>query len=321
MNEDIHSLLGRYFSGEATPEERGRVEAWVAGSEANRQEFGLLEKLWTGAGETAPQAFNTRAAWAKVDALLQPPAAVVRPLFPRRLAIAVAASLLLVLSFWWLVEKKWGVHTEVARTGVKLVRLPDGSTVHLRPGSQLKYRNSYGDDRRAVSLEGEAFFEVQKNPSQKFVIAAGEAEVTVLGTSFLVDESREIVRVVVQTGKVQLRSSEDTTTATVLVAGERGVLSRGEISKGQNTDQNFRAWQTGVLVFNDVPLPQVAAALGNYYGVTLKLRAEDAAALSAVRVTTSFKDELLPAALEQLSLITTYPIRQVGDHTYEISQD
>lgn len=218
-------------------------------------------------------------------------------------------------------ERKWGVHTEVARTGVKTVRLPDGSTVHLRPGSRLKYRNSYGEDVRAVTLEGEAFFDVQKNPAKRFVIAAGEAQVTVLGTSFLVDEEREIVRVVVETGRVQLRSTEDTTTATVLVAGERGTLSHGEISRGQNTDANFRAWQTGTLVFNDVPLPQVAAALGNYYGVTLKLRRQDEAALSAVRVTTSFKNELLPTALEQLSLITTYPIRQVDDRTYEISQD
>ena len=107
----------------------------------------------------------------------------------------------------------------------------------------------------------------------------------------------------------------------MLVAGERGVLSGREISKGQNTDENFNAWQTGVLVFNDVPLPQVAAALGNYYGVTVKLRKEDEAALSAVRVTISFKDELLPVALNQLSMITTYSIKQVGEDAYEISRN
>jgi ferric-dicitrate binding protein FerR (iron transport regulator) len=321
MSEDIHSLLGRYFSGEATEEERGRVKAWVAGSEANREEYRLLEKLWKGAGEAPAEVFDTRAAWSKVDTLLQPKAAVVKPMFPRRLAIAVAASLVLVLSFWWLLDQRLGMNTVVARAGVKSIGLPDGSMVHLRPGSRLKYRNNYGDDRRAVTLEGEAFFEVQKNPSKRFVIAAGAGEVTVLGTSFLVDEERDIVRVVVQTGSVQLRSAKDTATAAVLVAGERGVLSGAEISKGQNTDQNFRAWQTGMLVFNDTPLPQVAAALGNYYGVTLRLRPSDQAALSAVRVTISFKSERLPDALEQLSMITTYPVKQVGDRTYEISQD
>lgn len=242
------------------------------------------------------------------------------PAFPPGMIIALAASLLVVLSSWWLVAQKWGLHSEDARTGVKVVRLPDGSTVHLRQGSRLKYRNNYGDRSRTVILEGSAFFEVLHRGNKPFLINAGAAEVAVLGTSFLVEESREIVRVVVESGRVRLRSAEDTATATVLEAGERGVLSAGEISKGQNTDQNYRAWQTGTLVFKDVPLPQVAAALGNYYGITLRLRPADEAALSGVRVTISFKEELLPAALDRLSRVTAYRIRQVGERSYEISQ-
>lgn len=246
------------------------------------------------------------------------PAVAVPP--PRHMVLAVAASLLLVLSGWWLVSRRWGTHSEVARTGVRSVVLPDGSTVHLRPGSRLKYRDSYGEERRAVTLDGEGFFEVQKNRAKPFLIRAGAAEVRVLGTSFLVDEQRDIVRVVVQAGSVRLNSAKDTSLALVLAAGERGVLSGTEISKGRNTDQNFRAWQTGVLVFTGVPLPQVAAALGNYYGVTLKLHPEDAAALSALRVTISFKEELMPRALGRLAAATACRIRQVGERTYELSR-
>lgn len=242
------------------------------------------------------------------------------PPAPRHMVLAVAASLLLVLLGWWLASHRWGTQTVVARTGVKSVRLPDGSTVHLRQGSRLQYRRPYGEQQRVVSLDGEAFFEVQNNPAKPFLINAGVAEVTVLGTSFAVDERRDIVRVVVQTGRVRLRSAKDTSLAVVLLAGERGVLSGPEISKGRNTDANYRSWQTGMLVFNDVPLPQVAAALGNYYGVTLKLRPEESAALSALRVTISFSEELMPQALERLAAATACRIRQVGERTYELSR-
>lgn len=293
----------------------------MATSEENRQEFHLLEKLWKGAGETAPQVFDSRAAWNKVDRLLQPHQAPVRTMYSKWLVVAVAASLVLVLSFWWLMERQWGTQTVTAHSGVKQVRLPDGSTVYLRPGSRLKYRNDYGGEQRKVRLDGEAFFEVQKNAAKKFVVDAGAAEVTVLGTSFLVAERRDIVRVVVATGKVRLRSEKDTTTATVLVAGERGVLSGREISKGQNTDANYNSWQTGRLVFNEMRLSQVVADLGNYYGVSIKLRPEDEKVLSEVQVTISFRDEPLPSALEQLSMITGYPIKQVGMNAYEISQN
>lgn len=238
----------------------------------------------------------------------------------RHMILAVAASLLLVLSGWWLLSQRWGTHTVVARTGVRSVNLPDGSTVHLRQGSRLKYRNSYGEEHRTVILEGEGFFEVQENAARPFFITAGAAEISVLGTSFLVDEQRDIVWVVVQGGSVRLRSAKDTSLAVVLAAGERGVLSGTEISKGRNTDQNFRAWQTGTLVFTDMPLPQVAAALGNYYGVTLKLHPKDAAALSALRVTISFREELMPGALARLAAATSCRIRQVGERSYEIGR-
>lgn len=247
--------------------------------------------------------------------------ATARPPVPKPFLVAMAASLLLVVSSWWLISRQWSVQTVEARTGVKSVGLPDGSTVHLRQGSRLKYPKRYGAARRVVTLEGEAFFEVQSRLTQPFLVNAGAAEVAVQGTSFLVDERRDIVRVVVQSGTVQLRLAKDTSTAAVLVAGERGVLSGLELSKGQNTDANYRAWQTGTLVFNDVPLPQVAAVLGNYYSISLKLRPEDAAVLSSQRVTISFKEELMPAALERLSVATNCSIRQVNERTYELARN
>ena len=74
--------------------------------------------------------------------------ATARPVAPTPFLLAMAASLLLVAVSWWLASRQWGTHTVEARTGVKSVGLPDGSTVHLRQGSRLKYPRRYGDTRR-----------------------------------------------------------------------------------------------------------------------------------------------------------------------------
>src|SRR5689334_17854788 len=42
-----YMLLGRYFSGEASPEEAIRLEEWLAASSANKQQFEQLSKVWS----------------------------------------------------------------------------------------------------------------------------------------------------------------------------------------------------------------------------------------------------------------------------------
>ena len=51
------------------------------------------------------------------------------------------------------------------------VNLPDGSVVHLNSESKLSYPSFFDKDKRRVTLQGEAFFEVQKDPEHGFVIS------------------------------------------------------------------------------------------------------------------------------------------------------
>jgi transmembrane sensor len=81
--------------------------------------------------------------------------------------------------------------------------LSDGSVVWLKEGSTLEYPETFSGNVRIVSLTGEAFFDVAKNPEKPFVIHASNFTTRVLGTTFNVksngDESGEVV---VVTGKV-----------------------------------------------------------------------------------------------------------------------
>src|SRR5215218_578879 len=303
MTEDIHDLIGKYLSGEATKEEAEKVHQWIDSDENNKADFQLLKKFWEGAGEQRPVMFDTQLAWTKVDAKIRKPAAPYRviAMFTKKAAIAVAASLILALSAWWIVSSRTGYNNLVAATAVKDVILEDGSKVYLRNGASLRFPEKFAKDSRQVSLSGEAFFEVTPNTARPFVITAGESEVHVIGTSFTINERENNVEVIVRTGKVQFNSKLNT------------------IRKDVNTDNNFNAWQSHQLVFNNTPLGQVATTLSNYYDINIILKKEDSAVLSKATVTATFDAQSLPSVLKELSLITSYQIKKVNETNYEIS--
>ena len=63
--------------------------------------------------------------------------------------------------------------------------LPDGSQVWLNAGSNLDYNNStFNKELREVSLNGEAYFDVTKNPDKPFIIHTKKMDIKVLGTVF-----------------------------------------------------------------------------------------------------------------------------------------
>ena len=59
--------------------------------------------------------------------------------------------------------------------------LPDGSTVRLNRGSRLTFPKSFAADRREVTLQGEGFFQVVRQPGQPFLVYANKLVTKVLG--------------------------------------------------------------------------------------------------------------------------------------------
>jgi transmembrane sensor len=151
------------------------------------------------------------------------------------------------------------------------------------------------------------------------MITADEALVKVLGTSFTVNTKVEGVALIVKTGRVSFSSIADASKNLVVNAGEKALLSDSGITKEPNTDPNFNAWQSKQLSFNDTPLEEVARMIGDAYNVTITINQADAAQIAAKGVTIEFRDQSLSSILKELELITTYEIRQIGEHHYEIS--
>src|SRR5690242_4287102 len=66
------------------------------------------------------------------------------------------------------------------------IELPDGSTVLLHGSTRLTYADGFSEGNRKIFLEGEAFFDIKKDPVHPFVIQTDQIIIRVLGTAFKV---------------------------------------------------------------------------------------------------------------------------------------
>jgi ferric-dicitrate binding protein FerR (iron transport regulator) len=143
--------------------------------------------------------------------------------------------------------------------------LPDGSVGWLNGGSSVQYPVSFGQERRVV-LNGEAFFEVVKNPQSPFIVDGNSLQIKVLGTSFNVVsyDQDSISEVVVATGKVEVSGEGQ---KQVLSPSERLISNRltNKVTRSNVDAENYISWRTGELKFLNDNLDEVVRKLSRYY--------------------------------------------------------
>jgi transmembrane sensor len=205
----------------------------------------------------------------------------------------------------------------------KLINLPDRTTVLLFPGSKLSYPKIF-KGKRSVYLEGEAFFEVTKNPQNPFLVHANGLISKVLGTSFTVKAYAEdsVVNVTVKTGKVSVFTEEDQNhkkltdspelAGLVLTPNQQVVynLSNNRMIRTLAKEPvivNKKTIQQEIFSFNKTPVQQVFKLLQETYGISIIYNEE---LLDGCELTGELGDEPL---LEKMNLIC-----KAIDGTYEM---
>lgn len=158
-------------------------------------------------------------------------------------------------------------HTlKVPRGGEYTLVLADGSKVFLNAESSLKYPVLFSGDLRKVKLEGEAYFEVKRNPEKPFVVDVNGIQVNVLGTSFGIRAyaDEEEISTTLVSGRVNVLSGKQ---VYALKPSEQAVFDkRTESVKLAAVDTElFVGWKDGRLVFDNCSLERILKDLGRWY--------------------------------------------------------
>lgn len=148
-------------------------------------------------------------------------------------------------------------------------KLADGSSIILNSGTRLTVSLS-GDFRTVVLEKGEALFDVAKDPTRPFTVAAGERLVTVVGTAFNVRNLDQAVTVTVTRGLVDVGNG-DGGGKVRLTPGQQISARQGQAPSAITTvdAQAVTSWTEGRLSFDNMPLPQVLAELSRHYPVPM----------------------------------------------------
>jgi transmembrane sensor len=327
QKEHIISLIARQLQGLATPQEADELQQWLQSDVACQQEYDDMVVIWQKSGLLlAEPPFNTEVAWVKLDDRIahltardRKPLHHIISIFFSSTAKAAAAILILACTaaagFWWHRHAQWQSFTAVAQN--ETLTLPDHSVVVVRKGSTIKYQKQFDAAERRVELTGEAFFNVQHNAHQPFIVTTEHSEVKVLGTSFLVNSYGVTDEVAVVTGRVNVtyKYSVEKNNQVILTKGQYLLLQRGRFYQSTITDSNVLALKTGQLNFNNTALPQVLKDISHYYGVAVELAPSLQATANAIPVTVHFNNQPLEQVLEELKLITGLQVKKENGKT------
>lgn len=297
---DYIELIPRYLSGNASDSEVKLLEEWVLSSPENRASFIAFKKAWILSGvKTGNVQVDAEQEWKALSGQLFPETKTVA-LRPRRnffLRIAAAVAVLLVAVFLLVQYLGGGEYMELAtQNQVEESLLPDGSQISMNQYSSLVYAPRRDKQYRRVELSGDAFFEVERDTARPFVIQAHDLEIEVLGTAFYVDarEDQPEVQVIVQSGTVAVKAGQ---AQVILNAGEIGIYDKasGALSKQANEDQNYMAWKTDVLVFEQTNLERVVFDLNRKFHTRISLADP---ALKACEITATYEGKSLEAIVK-----------------------
>lgn len=290
MNPTPHSRSGQTEAIEATaaawlarqdkgltPDEQAEFALWRFSDPAHTVAVDRLNRAWVTLDQLRD--FRPEAQTHPDKDLLatQRPAKIVAwPLLTG--SLAAAAAVMLGLSLWTQPAAEAPYHRKaIIHPGAERLTLEDGSVVELNTGARVDVQFT-PNERHVQLVQGEAHFNVAKNPARPFTVTAGRVSVRAVGTAFSVALGRTQVSVLVTEGTVKVNevpAGPNAATArelSQLIAGQRIVVAAESAPAGAATVTEMTpaeieracSWQAMRLEFADMPLGDVVAEFNRY---------------------------------------------------------
>ena len=227
-------------------------------------------------------------------------------------AVVVAAGVGFgALTLWNTPEPPQMIAASVKSGSKSELVLPDGTKVQLNGASAIMC-DLDSRDHRTVTLSGEAFFDVAKDPGRPFRVQVSDMQIEVLGTSFNVNAyDPDVVETSLITGKVKI-TGKNLSDEYSLNKGDKAVYRRsdGSVSITKADIHLETGWLDEYLIFDSEPLEEVIRKVERWYGVDIEMRCKTS---GDDLLSGSFRHENIHNVMKSLSIQYKF--------NYEINKD
>ena len=221
------------------------------------------------------------------------------------------------------------------------IQLPDGSSVWINSGSKLTYGKTFTGNTREIKLDGEAYFEVVRDPEHPFIVHTSGIDIKVLGTAFnvkaydveptieatLVHGSIEVIKKDQQNGsKIMLKPHEKLIFSKYTEPDKRDQRANVVVTS-RDTDASFimikalrkniadtdiveTAWVYNKLVFEDERFEDLAQRMEKWFNVKIIIGNDK---LKNSKVTGTFINETIEQAMRELQFLLPFNYSMKGN--------
>jgi transmembrane sensor len=258
---------------------------------------------------------------------------------PGKKYLAATTMLILAIVVYFIVP--WSSNNAIpenqvgTRKGSKShIMLPDGTSVWLNADSKITYPANFQGETREVSLIGEAFFDVVKNPAKPFIIHTGAMDVKVLGTVFnlrsypgemtteaallhgiieVTVNGKEKKKIVLKPNeKITVLNNEDGYQKTEPAAARKNLPDEGnlpllaitKIRFNQKDSSNAEtSWVYNKLSFDNEDIDRVFSKIEQWYDIEIEVQDET---IQSKHFTATFENKSLEAVMEALAMALNF---------------
>lgn len=310
---NIEILIIKSFEGALSTLDQNSLDSWLADDLENQIRYDDLKNIWENSLNVQDlPVLNVDLEWNKFKTKNFPQEkGRLISLFSKASLKYAAVIILALFSGSIYLSSSKTYQTQNERQSISLA---DGSTIQLNSHSTLKVSRMYNWFNRSMTLDGEAYFDVAKNPNKPFIIHSERANIEVLGTSFNFNSKSKNPTVSVTSGRVAFWNDQREK-AIYLVKGEEGVLNGEDLKQQEIEDVNFLSWYEGNFLFKNENISKALDKLASYYNIDFEI--DNYQEIKDCNITTQFQNNSLEEVLEELEILMNFKIEKTNN-TYHL---
>jgi len=332
-NQELEKLIDKYVNGEANSEEIDIVERFF-------ESFSSRPNLLNTLPDEVQEALKTRIHSGIMNKLASKKK---RSFSFSQIAAAAILCIAFASLFLYIINAPQNQEVTLTNGQQRQIVLEDGTKVTLNASSKIIYPTSFKDSStREVTLIGEAFFDVTKNPSKPFLIHTPRMEISVLGTAFNVRDYAEEnnAETALVRGKVSIWKTGTNDQKFILKPREKFVITKLDRPEKASPSPSLKTitapagiaiqpfvvsekdgsaleteWLLNRITIQDERLLDIALKLERMYGVEIKITNK---AIASQRYSATFENEQLESILKALQTVNYFQIKKTGKNQLQL---